>query len=85
MRKMGKRAQFSNLVLPEVTDQVTKQSPAQLSLSAEGETIHTLFQSYNHIARYIWCTSRRELFSSTLAKAACQLLVISNIPWARFT
>lgn len=36
---MGNRAQFSNLIFPEVTDQVTKQSPAQLSPSAEGETI----------------------------------------------
>lgn len=37
---MGNGAQFSNLIFPEVTDQVTKQSPAQLSPSAEGETIH---------------------------------------------
>lgn len=84
MREMGNRAQDSNLVLPEATDQVTKQSPAQPSLSAERETIRTLFQSYNHITRYIWCTSPKELLSSTFAKAAHHLLVTSNMPWATF-
>lgn len=29
MMEIGKRVHFSNLVLPEVTDQVTNQSPAQ--------------------------------------------------------
>lgn len=81
VRETGQRTQFINLVLPEVTDQVTKENPAQVSLSLEGETMLMLFQSYSYIARYIWCTSSRELLSSSPAKAACHLLLISNIPW----
>lgn len=80
----GNCAENSYLILPEVIDQITKKSPAQLSLSAQEENVHAVSKS-QHIISYIWCTLPRELLSSTLTSEVQELPVISDTSWVRFT
>lgn len=66
-----------NVVLPEVTDQITKQSLTPAKLKCGRGNCAQSVSKLQHL--YIWWISLRELLSSLLAKAALQLLVISNL------